>query len=174
MEKLYETERLIVRGFREVDAQPLYENHRDDEVKKWFPNESYADPEEALEAIRFYAECVDSGHLPFVLGAELKATGELVGDAGINEVEGKSQEIEVGYCIGEKYRGRGYATELLRAMTEGIAPHFEAGAIYGRVVRGNEASVKVLEKNAFQFLREESGAEDDPYGNGMLVYEKKR
>ncbi len=174
MEKLYETERLIVRGFREADAQPLYENHRDGEVKKWFPNESYADPEEALEAIRFYAECVDRGHLPFVLGAELKATGELVGDAGINEVEGKPQEIEVGYCIGEKYRGRGYATELLRAMTEGIAPHFEVGVIYGRVVRGNEASVKVLEKNAFQFLREEFGAEDDPYGNGMLVYEKKR
>ena len=63
---------------------------------------------------------------------------------------------------------------MLRAMTEGIAPHFEVGAIYGRVVRGNEASVKVLEKNAFQFLREEFGAEDDPYGNGMLVYEKKR
>ena len=28
MEKLYETERLIIRGFREADAQPLYKNHR--------------------------------------------------------------------------------------------------------------------------------------------------
>ena len=30
----------------------------------------------------------------------------------------------------------------------------------------------VLEKNGFVFLREELGAEDDPYGCGMLVYRK--
>ena len=172
MEKLFETERLILRRFRETDAPALYENHRDGEVKKWFPNECYADPEEALEAIRFFAECVDRGRLPFVLGAELKATGELIGDAGLSEVEGDPQAVEVGYCIGERYRGRGYAAELLRAVTDGFAARFEV--MYGRVVRGNEASVKVLQKNAFQFLREESGAEDDPYGNGMRVYQKRR
>ena len=44
--------------------------------------------------------------------------------------------------------------------------------MYGRVVRGNEASVKVLERNAFRFEREEFGAEDDPDGRGMLVYKK--
>ncbi len=172
MDRLLETERLIIRKFRDADAQALYENHLDKEVEKWFPNECYADVEEAMGAIRFYAECVDAGRLPFVLAAELKKTGQLIGDAGISETAGKEKEVEVGYCIGRPYRRQGYATELLQALSAYIASRFEIGAMDGRVVHGNEASVKVLEKSDYQFIGEEFGAEDDPYGNGMLVYRK--
>ena len=87
METMFETARLLVRKFREEDVRPLYENHRDAEVRKWFPNECYADEAEALDAIRFYADCVDGGRLPFVLAVELKETGELIGDTGISEDE---------------------------------------------------------------------------------------
>ena len=172
MEKMFETERLIVRKLRDEDAQELYENHLDDEVRKWFPNECYADPEEALDAIRFFAGCVDQGRLPFVLGAVLKETSELIGDTGISEVEGKPDETEIGYCIGKKYRGKGYATELLDAISGFAASRFGIRVIYGRVVHGNEASAKVLAKNGYQFTGEEFGTEDDPSGNGMLVYRK--
>lgn len=172
MEIMFETERLIVRKLRDEDARKLYENHLDDEVKKWFPNECYADAEEALDAIRFFADCINKGHLPFVLAAELKETNELIGDTGISEVKGKPDETEIGYCIGRKYRGRGYATELLNAVSGFIASRFGIRVIYGRVVHGNAASAKVLEKNGYQFVKEEFGAEDDPYGNGMLVYRK--
>ncbi len=171
MDMLFETERLIVRKFKAKDAEQLYENHMDEEVRKWFPNECYSDLEEAQDAIRFYADCVAHGILPFVLGVELKETGELIGDAGISEVESKPGETEVGYCIGQKYRGKGYATELLRAISGFVVSRFGIGMIWGRVVYGNEASVKVLEKNGYQFVTKEFGAEDDPYGNGMLVYQ---
>ena len=172
MENRFETERLVIRKFRSGDARKLYENHLDDEVRKWFPNECYADEQEAQDAIRFFADCVDNGHLPFVLGVELKETGELIGDAGISEVEGKPDETEIGYCIGQQYRGRGYATELLNAVCSYVVSRFGIRVIYGRVVHGNEASAKVLEKNGYQFVKEEFGAEDDPYGCGMLVYKK--
>ena len=171
MDMLFETEHLIVRIFKPEDAQQLYENHMDEEVRKWFPNECYADLEEAQDAIRFYADCVEHGRLPFVLGVELKSTGELIGDAGISEVEGKPDETEVGYCIGQKHRSKGYATELLRAVSGFVVSRFGIGVIWGRVVSGNEASVKVLEKSGYQFVRKEFGAEDDPYGDGMLVYQ---
>lgn len=170
MDVILETGRLVIRKFRDGDARQLYENHMDDEVRKWFPNECYADLAEAQDAIRFYADCVDNGRLPFVLGVELKETGELIGDTGISAVEGKPDETEIGYCIGAKYRGKGYAAELLRAVTGDVPGRFGVRVIYGRVVHGNEASAKVLEKCGYQFLREEFGAEDDPYGRGMLVY----
>ena len=172
MEIMFETARLAVRKFRDEDAIRLYENHRDGEVRKWFPNECYADPEEALDAIRFYAGCVDNGRLPFVLGVELKETKELIGDTGISEVEGKTDETEIGYCIGQPYRGKGYASELLEAVSGFAASRFGIRTIWGRVVHGNEASAKVLEKSGYEFVREEFGAEDDPYGSGMLVYRK--
>ena len=43
---MFETEHLIVRKFKPEDASRLYENHLEEEMKKWFPNESYADMEE--------------------------------------------------------------------------------------------------------------------------------
>lgn len=57
-------------------------------------------------------------------------------------------------------------------MTEFIASTFGINVLYGRVMHGNNASVRVLEKNGYKFVTEEFGAEDDPYGNGMLIYKK--
>ena len=172
MEYLFETERLKARRFLPEDAPRLFEIHAEDEVRKWIPNESYADPEEARDAIDFFAGCVDHNRLPYVLAVESKQTGELIGDAGINEVEGQAGEVEVGYVICAAYSGKGYATELLRVMTGFAASKFGSKVLYGRVMRGNGASVKVLENAGFSFVREETGAPDDLLGAGMLVYRK--
>lgn len=42
--------------------------------------------------------------------------------------------------------------------------------LYGRVLKGNAASEKVLTKSGYEFLTCEASAPDDPYGHGMLVY----
>ena len=172
MEYIFETRNLKIRRFEIQDAQKLYENHLEEEVKKWIPNESYADIQEAREAIRFYAECVNEKHLPFVLAVQLKENGELIGDTGINEVDGKPNEVEIGYTICKEYSGNGYATELVQGMTRFACETFKVKILYGRVMHGNNASVRVLDKNAYSFVSEEFDADDDPYGKGMLIYKK--
>ena len=172
MEYIFETEHLKIRKFVIEDAPSLYENHLEEEVKKWLPNESYADLEETQGAINFYVDCVNNRHLPYVLAVESKETSELIGDIGVNAVAGMANEVEIGYGICKKYSGKGYATELVMAMTEFIVSTFGINVLYGRVIRGNNASVRVLEKNGYIFVEEEFGAEDDPYGNGMLIYKK--
>ena len=47
MDIIFETEHLIIRKFKKEDAEQLYLNHREEAVKKWFPNESYIDINEA-------------------------------------------------------------------------------------------------------------------------------
>jgi len=170
MDYLFETAHLKARKFKLTDARVLYEHHLEEDVKKWIPNESYADMEEAEHAIGFYIDCVNNKRLPYVLAVESKETGELIGDTGVNEVEGNCAVAEIGYVIFKEHSGKGYATELLREMTKFVASSFGITVLYGRVMRGNNASVRVLEKNGYQFMKEEMGAEDDPYGNGMLVY----
>jgi ribosomal-protein-alanine N-acetyltransferase len=49
---------------------------------------------------------------------------------------------------------------------------FDENTIYGRVVHGNDASVRVFKKSDYLFINEEFGAKDDPYGSGMLVFRK--
>ena len=174
MEKIFETEHLVIRKFSKDDAKALYENHLEEEVKKWIPNESYSDLAETEGAIGFFVDCVNQECLPYVLAVELRETGELIGDTGINEVEGRSGEVEIGYTICKKASGRGYATELVEAMTEFAFSKFGVEVIYGRVMHGNQASVRVLEKNGYSYEREEFGAEDDPYNNGMWIYKISR
>ena len=94
----------------------------------------------------------------------------MIGDTGVSEVDGEPEAVEIGYQICDRYSGRGLATEVLRAMTEFAFARFHANVSYGRVVHGNGASARVLEKGGYTFVREEFGAEDDPYGNGMLVF----
>ena len=161
-----------MRKLEPEDAARLYENHAEAKVKKWFPNESYADIDEAKDAIRFFNDCVEKNHLPFVLAVQLKETGELIGDTGVSEVDGEPDSVEIGYQICEKHSGKGLATEVLNAMTAFSFARFSATISYGRVVHGNAASARVLEKAGYKFVNEEYGAEDDPYGNGMLVYKK--
>ena len=169
---LFETARLRVRKFTPKDTPVLYENHREEEVRQWIPNECYADTQEAERAVRFYIDCVNKGKLPYVLAVVLKDTGELIGDTGINAVAGKTAEVEIGYAICRKHSGRGYGTELVQGMTAFAASAFDIRVLYGRVLRGNGASARVLEKNGYILIGEEFGAEDDPYGNGMLIYRK--
>ena len=173
MKQIIETERLSVRKFRPEDAARLYEIHTEESVKKWIPNESYTDIEECREAIGFYMDHVNAGSLPYVLAVILKEDGSLIGDTGVNAVEGRIDEVEIGYIISEAYSGKGYGAELLAAMTEYVFTSFRPEVLYGRVIKGNAASIRVLEKSGYTFLKEEFGAEDDPYGRGMLVYIKK-
>ena len=172
MEYIFETEHLKIRKFRPEDAEPLFAICREEGVKKWFPNECFADLEEAEDAVAFYMDRAAGHRLPFVLAVELKETAELIGNTGINETEACADDIEIGYIISSRHSGRGYATELLGAMSAYVASAFGLGAIYGRVIHGNLASTRVLEKCGYSFMGEEFGAEDDPYGKGMLVYKK--
>ena len=59
MEYIFETEHLKIRKFEIEDAKCLYENHLEEEVKMWIPNESYVDMEETKGAIKFYVDCVN-------------------------------------------------------------------------------------------------------------------
>jgi RimJ/RimL family protein N-acetyltransferase len=52
-----------------------------------------------------------------------RATGAIVGEAGLLPFDGKGPEIELGYAFGVTYWGRGYATEIGRAL---LAHAFEA------------------------------------------------
>lgn len=182
MKYLFETKRLGFRMFQKSDANDLFQNHSEDELRKWIPNECYADMEETIEAIDFFCTCANNNVLPYVLAIELKETRKLIGDIGLNEVErstecksakkeiGVKKEIEVGFSIGERYQGNGYATEALKEMTAFANKHFKINILQGRVMRGNVSSCKVLEKCNYQFEIEEFDAKDDYYKKGILVY----
>ena len=170
MNYIFKSARLGFRAFNKNDAEAFYNNHNEEKFKQWFPGNECEDIEEALEEIDFFRGCVNDKVLPYVLAIELLETSELIGDTGANEVEGKNNEVEIGFSICEKHQGFGYATEAVIAMSKFIMQVFPVKKLYGRVLKGNDVSCKILQKSGYKYKAIEMEAEDDPYGNGMLVY----
>lgn len=78
MRYLFESEHLKFRRFELTDADKLYKNHLEKELKQWIPNESYENIEDTEEAIQFYMNCVNKNQLPFVLAIESKKVVNLL------------------------------------------------------------------------------------------------
>ena len=106
-----ETERVVLRKWRESDAEALFKYASDPEVGPragWPPHKSV---DESREIIR----SIFSGEGMWAL--ELKETGETIGCAGYLPASASNLKIdqdqaEVGYWIGRPYWGKEYAPRL--------------------------------------------------------------
>lgn len=77
--------------------------------------------------------------------------GDCIGGVGI--YWGKDEyrfSGEVGYWLGERYWGKGYATEALNLLTEWLLTETELQRFYALVIELNHASMRVLEKCGYQ------------------------
>jgi len=158
--KMYilETERLIIREFTLKDTEIIYEFSQEEALKKWIPDQVYADLDEARETLEFLISKYKEKEYPFVMAVVKKDTDELIGHIGLSVIK---RGIEVGYGIGEKYQNKGYAREAVDAYTTWGKKEFSLDKIYGVVECENYASCKVLENSQFTFLEEDVVGEFD-------------
>jgi [ribosomal protein S5]-alanine N-acetyltransferase len=80
----------------------------------------------------------------------IESDGQLVGGIGLilnGDVYIKSAEVS--YWVGEKFWGKGIATEAVRQMTEYAFYYFDLVRLYAEVFETNKASMRVLEKNGY-------------------------
>lgn len=141
-----ETERLIITKFTPDMARDVHLNSLDEDNRRFVPDEVFETEEDALETIEFLMSRYGSEEGPFVYPVLLK-TGENIGYVQLVEIE---DGWELGYHIGEKYRGNGYATEASRAFMPVIAKEMGLSEIIGVCLAENKASVKVMEKLGFE------------------------
>jgi [ribosomal protein S5]-alanine N-acetyltransferase len=110
---MIETERLLFRKFTLDDLPTLIEQRSDPEVNKYLGGTRLQNPEALGKRIRFYISCYDThgfGNCAMIW----KETGEVIGSAGIQPLDG-TDEVEVGYSIIKEYWGKGIGTEAARA-----------------------------------------------------------
>ena len=139
MEKILETERLILRRYREGDLQDLYEYLSDSEVVKYEPYRTM-NLEEVREELK---ERMASEEL---IAVERKKDGKMIGNVYLGKRE--FDELEIGYVFNREFWGFGYAGESCRAL---IQKAFSEGIhrIYAECDPENENSWKLLERLGF-------------------------
>ena len=110
------TERLRLRAYTTADEAALFEVFADAYARSFYPE--MADP----ARVRAWIDWNLRNYEEFGLGLwamELRAGGQLIGDCGLTyqDVEGR-RELEIGYHVVERERGKGYATEVARECVD--------------------------------------------------------
>lgn len=146
--KILETERCVVRELSLEDLDGLFELYADREMTRF--TEGLYPYEEEKEYQRAY---IENMYRFFGYGmwlVFLKESGELIGRAGLEHREiGGETELELGYLIGKKYQGNGYALEVCHAIVEYAAANTDFPCINCIVQKDNKISVHIAEKLGF-------------------------
>jgi ribosomal-protein-alanine N-acetyltransferase len=143
-----ETERLVLRRPCLEDASDIFARYASDaEVTRfmsWPRHESICDTQAYLEYSDAEWQRWPAG--PYVVHA--RGNGQLVGSTGY--AFEAPDRAATGYVFAKDVWGRGYATEVLRAMIE-HAPAIGIRRLYAICHVDHRASSRVLEKCGFKF-----------------------
>jgi [ribosomal protein S5]-alanine N-acetyltransferase len=75
-----------------------------------------------------------------------RSSGALIGDGGLHPLGGVGPDVELGYTLARSAWGRGYATELGRALVEYAFTALRVPRVVAQVEPANTASRHVLAK----------------------------
>jgi RimJ/RimL family protein N-acetyltransferase/predicted N-acetyltransferase YhbS len=144
-----ETDRIILRPWRDSDAAALFKWASDPDVGPragWAPHKSL---EESLDVIRtVFKDATNTWAI------ELKKTGEAIGAMGYGpscdcKLPAREGEPLAGYWVAKPYWNRGICTEALKLMIEHIRLTTEIKSLISGHFVDNPASGRVMEKCGF-------------------------
>ena len=143
------TERLLIKTPEIDDKFELTQLINDKDVIKWlseipFPY-TLCHAEEFIERSR--ERVLKQESYNFMIFQDKK----MIGGIGLSEFNNKS--CQVGYWLGKKYWGNGFATEALKSILDFGFDQLSLEKIYAAYKIGNEGSIRVLNKSGFEYSR---------------------
>lgn len=143
-----ETERLILRPWRESDAGELYRYASDPRVGPnagWPPHTSVQDSRRVIREVFSWRE---------TYAIVLKSTGKPVGSIGLmfpgtGSAPLRPGQAEIGYWVGVPYWGHGLAPEAVRELCRRAFEDLDCTGLWCGYYDGNEKSRRVQEKCGF-------------------------
>ncbi len=140
-----ETERLILRAPRLGDTKAVVKLANDRRIAE--NTARIPHPYGLADAKEFIATVHQAGSEVVFLTTLADET--VIGACGIAQPEGQNPEI--GYWLGARFWGKGYATEAVRAAIDYAFTNLEHDALQSSARVTNPASRRVLEKCGFQW-----------------------
>jgi RimJ/RimL family protein N-acetyltransferase len=141
-----ETERLILRGWRESDFDAFAALNADPEVMRHFPTQLTRAASDSLAAR--VAEHFNRHGFGF-WATELRGNGAFIGVIGLGYVDFDAPFapcVEIAWRVAREHWGRGYATEAARAALDFGFERLGLEEIVAFTVPDNRASRRVMEK----------------------------
>lgn len=149
-----ETDRLILRAWRESDLEDFYEYAKVDGVGQmcgWAPHQNL---EESRKILGFFIADKKT------LALELKENGKVIGSIGLEEREvdlGIPDELsgrEIGYVLNKEYWGRGLMPEAVKAVIDYCFYQLRFDWLTCGHFDWNHQSRRVVEKCGFHYIQD--------------------
>lgn len=157
-----ETERLILREITIEDVNAIFSSLSNDEVTRYYGQDTMKDIEEAEKVIDIFAtNYVEKRGIRW--GIQRKGDEEIIGTIGFHAWFHKHKRAEIGYEIHPDYWRRGYTHEALLEIISYGFDEMELTRIGAVVFTENKASKKLLTKMGF---KNEGLLKDYMYQNG--------
>lgn len=152
MKIFLETENLLLKITELSDFDNILALRTDPDVMRYLHNGVRNEQQVREEIARSIAEYQKYGFSSFCVFE--KESGEFVGRAGLFYFahDDTRPELEIGYALHKKYWGKGYATELARALIAWARKNLPQKRLLGSVWPDNEASRCVLLKVGMQYI----------------------
>lgn len=141
-----ETDRLILRKFTRSDARDMFINvASDSKVNKFLTWELHEDVLTTEELLADWNEKYKNA-ARYCWAIELKELGEVIGNISAPTVKERIETVEVTYCLGSQWWGRGIVPEALKAVMEFLFHEVGVNRIEAGFDINNPNSGKVMEK----------------------------
>jgi len=147
---VFETARLILRPWKETDAESLYEYAKSPLIGPITGWPVHTSVENSRQIIREILS-VNGNYAVTIKNADVAigSIGLKIGDKSNLDI--KSDEAEIGYWIGVPYWGYGFIPEAVRELMRHAFDELGISVIWCGYFDGNEKSKKVTEKCGFKF-----------------------
>ncbi len=141
-----QTDRLLLRGWRDSDREPFARINRDPVVMEFFPAPLSADESSAMfDRIESHFEQHGFG----LWAAELRETGDFIGFIGLAVPRFEAPFmpcVEIGWRLDAAHWGKGLATEGARAVVRHAFDVLHLDELVSLTVPANLRSRRVMEK----------------------------
>jgi ribosomal-protein-alanine N-acetyltransferase len=146
-----ETERLILRPVTTDDAPAVFRYCSNPNLTRFTLFETHQSLADSLWFVEEYARSRYGSREPDPFGIVLKDDPDagVVGAVGAHWVSQPNGTMEMGYAIAEPYWARGLIVEAARAVMRYVFTEYAVERLQARVMSGNPASERVLEKLGF-------------------------
>jgi ribosomal-protein-alanine N-acetyltransferase len=145
------TTRLTLRAFEDTDAEslfPLASNANVTRFTLWDHHKTIAD---TLVFVRDYAQLRYREGTTEPYAITMFPDPRPIGSCGCFWASIPNRTMELGYWVAEQFWGKGIAVEASRAVVSLAFREFEPERMQARVIAGNVASLRVLDKLGFRY-----------------------
>jgi RimJ/RimL family protein N-acetyltransferase len=160
---ILETERLILRMFREEDAEAYAKICADSEVMRYLADGRPLSTLEAWRSMAFHVghwQLRGYGHW----AVEEKSSGSFAGRIGFLNPAGWPG-FELGWTLGREFWGKGYATEGAQRALKYAFEEMDRDHVISLIQPENKASIKVAER-----LGEKLEGQTQVFDHEVLIY----